>query len=114
MPPFDWSIKIEKQPDMPTQVVPNPLDGVRPHDTVSWGDRTGQRHHPWPTKENGDLLSQAEVTGANAGNYLSDEMPAGTGSRPVWVAVPSTITGNTIFYCCKLHPEERGKIVIDN
>jgi hypothetical protein len=44
---------------------------------------------------------------------LSDEIPAMGSSTPTWVAATSTIiTGTTIFYCCKLHPNERGTIIV--
>jgi plastocyanin len=113
MPPFDFSIKIEGA-DKDTKFVPAKLTvNASNNDTVSWGNRTTQSHHPWPTREDGTLLTQQEVEGTNLRNYLSDEIPAMGSSTPTWVAATSTIiTGTTIFYCCKLHPNERGTIIV--
>ena len=115
MPPFDFSIKIEGA-EGDTRFVPASVKvatGGGVPDTVSWGNRsTTQSHQPWPTRQDGTLLTQQEVTGANARNYLSDEIPPRGSSTPVWVAATSTITGATIFYCCKLHPNERGTITV--
>jgi hypothetical protein len=113
MPPFDWSIKIEEAENK-TQFVPDTLEvSLANNDTVSWGNKSTKRsHQPWPTRQDGTLLTEQEVTGANLRNYLSDEIPPRGSSTPTWVAATSTITDNTIYYCCKLHPEERGTIIV--
>jgi plastocyanin len=107
--PFSFSIKI-RGPAGAATFDPNPLS-VKPDDDVSWGNCTNDAHHPWPTRENGDLLTDAEVTGSNAQKYLSDEIPGQQSSRPSWIAFKPEVT-TTIFYCCKIHPTERGKIII--
>lgn len=114
--PFDLSIKIVGT--IPAQFVPQgggPSTALqaKENDTVSWGNTTRAMHQPWPTKQNGELLTDAEVTGTNASNFLSDAIPKQQSSSG-WVVKKSTITGNTIFYCCKRHKGEFGTIVISD
>ena len=113
--PFDYSVKIEGDGD-DTRFVPATVTvniSSANSDTVSWGNRsTKDYHQPWPTRKDGTPLSDEDVKEAHARNYLSDAIPPRGSSTPVWVAAGSTITGDTIYYCCKLHPKERGTIVI--
>jgi hypothetical protein len=47
-------------------------------------------------------------------NYLADEIAPWEPSTPAYV-VPGLTTGQssaTIYYCCILHPQERGTIVV--
>jgi hypothetical protein len=89
------------------QLQPPDADGLlaQAGDLVSWNNRTGDVHQPWPTDA----------------NYLSDEIDPGGSSRPSWFVAqltfpppppPPPVSGTTIYYCCKLHPQERGKITI--
>jgi hypothetical protein len=110
----DFSIRIRGT--IPAVFVPqggNPGTPMlaRAGDNISWGNDTQAKHQPWPTRENGDLLTTAEVTGANNTNFLSDVIPKKTPSSD-WAVTPSTVTGKVIFYCCRLHEGEFGSIVI--
>jgi hypothetical protein len=42
---------------------------------------------------------------------LSNQIPPGHSSRLAYV-VAKPATGNTIYYCCSLHPGEHGKITV--
>ena len=79
---------------------------ARNDDTVIWRNMTGRPHHPWPTDDRFIPLSDAEV---GQGIKLSDEIPPRQPSAAAYnVALP---TAGTIYYCCKLHPEEHGTII---
>jgi hypothetical protein len=115
-----WSIKIipgapghpaQFVADVPTIPAGNPLL-VFSGDLVSWNNTTGAVHQPWPTDSNHVVLPAATVGAHGDPNYLSDPIPIHQSSTPSWSATPSPVTNKTIFYCCKLHPQERGKIVI--
>ena len=115
-----WSIKIVAGAagapakfiaDNPAIPAGNPLL-VFAGDLVSWNNTTGDRHQPWPTDSNFVKLTDAQVGTHGEPNYLSDEIPAHQSSTPSWTAVASPITAKTIFYCCKLHAQEHGKIII--
>jgi hypothetical protein len=115
-----WSIKIipgapghpaQFVADVPTIPAGNPLL-VFSGDLVSWNNTTGAVHQPWPTDSNHVPLPAATVGAHGAPNYLSDPIPIHQSSTPSWSATSSPVTNKTIFYCCKLHPQERGKIVI--
>jgi hypothetical protein len=115
-----WSIKIipgaPGQPaqfvaDVPTIPHGNPL-AVFSGDGVSWNNTTGQVHQPWPTDSNNVMLPASTVGSHGGPNYLSDPIPIHQSSTPTWSAKASPVTNKTIFYCCKIHPQERGKIVI--
>jgi hypothetical protein len=118
----DWSIKIVPATPAPAGAaaafVPD-LKGAKPgqplvaqvDDLVTWNNTTNDAHWPWPTDQNFTPLPDAQVSIAN-GNYLSNQIPAGGSSRPSYDAVMPK-TGSTIFYCCKLHPQERGTITVN-
>jgi hypothetical protein len=117
----DWSIKIVPAASQiagaPDQFVPD-VPGTKPGDplkalatdVVTWNNTTNDDHWPWPTDNNYNPLPDAQVP-RQSPFYLSDKIPAGQSSRPNWVAVKPP-TGNTVYYCCKLHPQMRGTIVI--
>jgi hypothetical protein len=113
----DWSIKIvavaNPRPDFKAEFLPDlskatrgdPLK-VQRGDLVSWNNTTGDAHRPWL------------VTSANAPptdpppnkNYLTTTpVPPHSPSDDYYVDVPA---GTTLYYCCKLHPAERGSIVV--
>ena|SRR6266705_2071781 len=123
----DWSIKIVAGPrpeDPATFVVDRddvpPGDPLvaGPRDLVSWNNTTGDTHQPWPADEDYKPLpdplpdSQNNVSRTSP-YYLSDEIPPDDSSRPSWIVTKSTVgDGRTMYYCCLLHPEEHGEIII--
>jgi plastocyanin len=115
-----WSIKIEpgNAPDAPAKFVPQLQEGgpqgllARAGDLVSWNNATDEAHQPWPTDANYKPLTPAQVGPRGGENYLSDEIPPDHSSRPSWVVTVSPVTQNTIYYCCKLHPDMHGVITI--
>jgi hypothetical protein len=68
---------------------PDP-SGVQVDDTIHWNNETNEDH--W-----------LETT---TGDFVTDNIPAGTVSNPGFVAVQG------ISYRCRLHPQEQGTIVI--
>jgi hypothetical protein len=122
-----WIVNIENgaNPGDPAKFVPQlqraGADGLlaAPGDLVSWSNRTDDVHEPWPTDQNYTPLTDAQVGESGSQNYLSDEINPRRSSRPSWYVrklkappAPTIGDGNTIYYCCKLHPQERGKIII--
>ena len=126
-----WEINIEEgdNPGDPAKFVPaieQPgADGLlaATNDGVSWSNRTDDVHQPWPTDENFTPLPDALVLPRGSPNYLSDPIEPNHPSRPTWIVQklafppappppPPVGDGTTIFYCCKLHPEMHGKIII--
>lgn len=95
-------------PDLgPGSQVGAPLQ-AQVQDIVTWGNQTQDTHQPWPLDASGHPVPYP-YTGTKA-NYLSDPIEAGGSSFPQFV-VTGTV-GQTIFYCCRLHPNERGQIAI--
>jgi hypothetical protein len=128
-----WIVKIEPgaNPGDPAVFVPQlqPAGAggllAEKNDVVSWSNKTDDTHEPWPTDENYTPLTDAQIGEGGSPNYLSDEIDPGHSSRPSWVVrklafpgppppPPPVGNGATIYYCCKLHPQERGKIIITN
>lgn len=117
----DWSIKIIPNPSQiagqPAVFVPD-LKGAKPgdplkaqvDDIVTWNNTTNQPHWPWPTDANFKPLPDSQVPRGSA-NYLSDQIPPGSSSRPSYVVV-APASGSTIYYCCKLNPAMHGTIVV--
>ena len=116
----DWSIKIVSTGSGAEAAFVPDLQGAKPgdplqawqDDLVTWNNTTHATHQPWPTDASYTPLPDSQVPRGSA-DYLSDTIPAGESSRPSYdVAQP---TGNpqswTVYYCCKLHPTERGTIV---
>lgn len=109
----DWSIKIRPNPGGPADAPGrfDPLDATL-DDIVSWNNTTDDKHHPWPTDSNYVPLG---VT-PDSTEYLADEIPPGQSSDSYDLPTPTTVdpaTGlPTIFYYCKCHPAEHGKITV--
>jgi plastocyanin len=88
-------------------------------DLINWNNLTGAAHQPWPTDANYKPL-QASSPGWS-GN-LSDAIPAGKTSKlyavnPPPPAITPPPKNWTVYYFCKLHPNEqseRGKIIVGN
>jgi hypothetical protein len=90
-------------------------------DVVTWGNATGDQHQPWPTDGNTETGTPADP--ADPKLYFTDPIDAGQSSIPQWI-VPPALSDPTktlgpapapvtaIYYCCKNHPNERGKIEI--
>lgn len=78
-------------------------------DLVNWFNATGDTHQPWPTDSSFNPLPDASVPRQST-FYLSDPIAANKSSRPSWNAVKPA--GGTVFYCCKLHPNEHGTIIV--
>jgi hypothetical protein len=68
---------------------PDP-SGVQADDTIHWNNETNEDH--W-----------LETT---TGDFVTDNIPAGTVSNPGFVAVQD------VSYRCRLHPQEQGTIAI--
>ena len=116
----DWSIKIVSTgsgaraafvPDLVGAKPGDPLQAQQ-DDLVTWNNTTKQTHQPWPTDSHYKPLPDSQVPRGSA-NYLSDPIPAGQSSRPSYdVAQPDDEPETwTVYYCCKQHPTERGKII---
>jgi hypothetical protein len=113
----DWSIKIVRaknpKPDLMAEFLPD-LSGSNPGDTlqvqqgdlISWNNTTGEAHRPWlvasqtapPTDPppNNNYLTLSNVQPNSASDAYNVGQPAGT----------------TLYYCCKLHKDERACIVV--
>lgn len=113
---FDWSIMIvssggsvQFQPDVPNSKPGDPLQAGN-GDLISWNNRTGTNHWPWAIDPStGQPFTSAEAA-KKANLYLSDEVEKWQSSEP---AFPTTADG-TINYICKLHPAEKGQIIVSN
>lgn len=109
----DWSIKIRPNPgglaDAPGLF--DPLDATL-DDIISWNNTTGDTHQPWPTDSNYVPLNVTPDMQA----YLSDEILPGQSSDSYDLPMPTTVdpaTGlATLYYCCKRHPAEHGRITV--
>lgn len=130
----DWSIKIVAgehpedpatfevdRPDVPPG---NPLV-AGPNDTVSWNNTTDDTHQPWPAAlpqpgQPGVPLPDNQVLPRGSQYYLSDPIPQNSASRPTWIVTKTTPVPPpagqplTLYYCCLLHPEEQGEIIISS
>jgi hypothetical protein len=120
-----WIINIEEgaNPGDPAKFIPQ-LQTPGPNgeafassgDMVNWFNGTSAAHKPEATTDStfGTPVNAARQTTF----YLSDQIPKGTTSRPGWIATkpnanpPFPTPGNTLFYRCKLHPEEHGMIIV--
>ena len=114
-----WMVFIEEGEDEgdPAEFVPQLQKGpdllAKAGDLVSWSNRTDDVHEPWPTDSNYVPYTEAQVGPPGSPNYLSDEINPNRSSRPSWVVTQKAIDGGTtVYYCCKLHPEMRGKVII--
>src|SRR5712691_1944625 len=115
----DWSIKIIPSDTGAAAFVPD-LRGAQPGtplqtenaDLVSWNNRTAQTHQPWPADAQFQPLAESNVTKGAGGNYLSDPIPPWQPSTPAYQTTAPETGNTTVYYCCKLHPQETGTIVI--
>jgi hypothetical protein len=73
---------------------------------IGWFNSTNQPHQPWQTDQNYQPLAQSNLSGV---------IQPGQPSLVYTPSTPQPGTTSTIYYCCKLHPNqqsERGTIVI--
>ena len=119
-----WSIKIVAGPDPNSlaEFVPQLQEGgpdgllASTGDAVTWNNATDDAHQPWPVDNEGNPLPEDKIQpprGQANSIYLSDEIPPHHASRPTYLCVAPAV-GNQIFYCCRLHPHERGVITLTN
>ena len=113
------------QPDIPGSQPGDPLEVDR-GEGVTWNNQTNNAHWPWPVDEQGNLLSEADAIRCKM--YLSDRIPAGQVSTPIYnvdpmfspqpeldpPTPPPDVPPPTIKYVCRLHRQERGSIVVRN
>lgn len=99
-----WSITIVQlstssvafQPDLPGAQPGQPL-GVIGGDLITWNNTTNNPH----------LLQRTNVP-AGTSTFLTNQIPAGQVSDPIYQA-PSS---GTVTYVCTLHSGESGSIVV--
>ena len=119
---LDWSIRIVSVAGGAAfqSRVPNAIPGelqAQIGDIVSWGNATTDTHQPWPTQ--GNTANGVPAAVPDPVLFFSQPIAANASSTPQFV-VPGALTtppktlaaGSVIYYCCKNHPTERGKIVI--
>ncbi len=100
--PNTWSIKINQnpdgtvsfQPDLPGAQPGQPL-GVQANDTITWNNRT----------DNPLTLATISPTGV----YLTDPIPAGQVSSPIFAVGATT---GTITYSCVSPAQQQHSIVV--
>jgi|SRR5690349_13881319 hypothetical protein len=105
--PNTWSIKISQnrdgtvtfQPDVPNSHPNQPL-GVQQNDTVSWNNTTNQ------------TLTLQSI--APAGLYLTDPIPAGQVSDPMFSVGTIPNNGTSVAYSCVSPSQHRHSIVVVN
>ena len=106
----DWSIKIvPAATGSLSEFTPNPQQAQNA-DLVSWNNRTGESHWPWPADSSFTPMSEEDAKKTE--NWLSTEIPPWESSIPAYVCpdfLPGT-TQKTLYYVCRLHPEEHGTI----
>jgi len=113
----DWSIKIvpskRRTAGVTAAFVPD-IDGakrgqplkVQQGDLVSWNNTTDKEHWPWPvTSQNAPPVDPPP-----GGNVLTEATIKPNSSSPAYNVVATQ--GTTIFYCCKWHPAERGRMIV--
>lgn len=112
----DWSIKIvpskSRKPGVLAEFVPD-IDGALPgqplevetDDLVSWNNTTPEDHWPWPLESE----DAQPVDPPPQNQYLTVKAVKPDTPSPWYNVVASD---GTIYYCCKLHPAERGKLVV--
>jgi hypothetical protein len=114
----DWSIKIVPSTtgqagvlaDFVGDVKPTPPAGkfqVQQGDFVSWNNTTADEHWPWPVKSQTAAPDIPLPPGSPV--LVSGSIKPKTSSDDYNVAAA---TGTTIWYCCRLHPAERGCLVV--
>jgi hypothetical protein len=124
-----WSVKIETVGGR-TVFTPNPGPGPEPAkpgdpltaqigDGVSWRNDTGVAHMIWRTDGDGGA-PVATVTPGGRGippsfdGLMSNPIAPDTSSSGQYFVNTNDSPPTTIYYCCLLHPNEKGSIkVID-
>jgi hypothetical protein len=118
----DWSIKIVGKPGEQAKFVVDSND-VNPgdplvaatDDLVSWNNTTDDTHRPWPANSDGTPILPESAVPRDSTYYLSDLIPPRSSSRPSWLVPKNAPDGSTTMrYCCLLHPNEQGQIIISN
>lgn len=115
----DWSITIVPSGNSAAFQPQNGQAGqpqnTENSDLVSWNNRTGEEHQPWPATSDYQPLPDDQITKGSAGcNYLSDPIQPWESSQPAYLCtVPSSGQTTTIYYVCKFHPNEHGTIVVN-
>jgi hypothetical protein len=117
----DWSIKIVGEPGQTAtfevdrnDVEPGDPLVAEPTDLVSWNNTTDDTHRPWPLDAKGEPIPESQVPRGST-YYLSDTIPPDSSSRPSWLVPSKAQDGSTtVQYCCLLHPQERGEIIISS
>jgi hypothetical protein len=115
----DWSIQILATGSGSAAFLPIQQGGqvggaliVSAGDTVMWRNTTGQYHQPWTTDEHFiPLRDEAVKPDPPINNFLSYPIPPEQ-PAPAAYGIDEGKAGKTIFYCCKLHPEEHGVILV--
>jgi hypothetical protein len=121
-----WSVKIETVGGR-TLFTPNPGPGPEPAkpgepltaqngDGVSWRNDTGVAHIIWRTDGDGgppDATVKSGPRGMRPSfvGLMSNPIEPDAPSSPQYV-VNAESPETTIYYCCLLHPNEKGQIVI--
>jgi len=105
----DWSIRIVPNPnqiaDAPGAFTPQE---ARLGEIVSWFNTTQDKHQPWPTDSNYNPLNVDATSPA----YLADPIDPGKSSDAYSLPVGVPYAVGTLYYCCKIHPKERGQITV--
>jgi hypothetical protein len=114
----DWSIRIVGEAGKPATFF---VDGsnkpgaplvASPFDLVSWNNTTDDTHRPWPLDAQGQPLPESQVP-RDSTYYMSDLIPPDSSSRPSWLVPSKAQDGSsTVQYCCLLHQQERGQVII--
>lgn len=117
MPGQDWSITIVPSGTsaafQPQNGQPGQPQQATNADLISWNNRTGQKHQPWPLGPDNQLLPESQITKGSAGcTYLSDPIDPWSSSSPAYLCQAPTSGATVINYACKFHPNERGTIVV--
>jgi hypothetical protein len=111
----DWSITIVPSGSsaafQPQNGSPGQPQRAENADLISWNNRTGETHQPWPATEDYEPLPDSQVQKGTA-VYLSDEIEAWSSSSPAYLCTAPPMGVTTIYYVCKFHPEEQGQIKV--
>jgi hypothetical protein len=113
----DWSIKIvpskRQIPGVLAEFVADVEDAkagsfdVQQGDLVSWNNTAPEEHWPWPVASQNAPPAIPLPPGSPV--LVTDSVKPATSSDAYNVAAPA---GTTLFYCCRLHPAERGRLVV--
>jgi hypothetical protein len=98
------------QPDLMGSKPGDPLEAGNAN-LISWNNRTANEHQPWPADAQYQPLPESAIVKGTPGNYLSDPIPAWLSSKPAYVTTAKA-EQTTIYYVCKNHPDEQGRIIV--